>query len=155
MGKIKFGVSSDLADLIFRALFCLIFVGLGAEHLFSDALIQHLMPEWMPMKRAVSIACGLWLFGWGMMIFIGYKVHVAAYGLALFLVTVTVLVHMPGVMFRAPNIPEDCYWMWEILQRTNLVKNLCLLGVCFNLLHHELGKYSLESYLRTRSARRG
>lgn len=146
----KLTITPDLADFIFRLLFCLIFVGLGGEHIVSDALIQHLMPEWMPMKRAVSIACGLWLTTWGAFILLGWKVRLAAYGLAAFLVVVTLLVHMPGVMFRAPNIPEEHYWMWEILQRTNLVKNLCLLGVCFHLLHHDVGRYSLEHYLAER-----
>lgn len=36
--------------------------------------------------------------------------------------------------------------MWDILQRSNFVKNLCLLGVCSNLLHHEPGKLSLAAY---------
>ncbi|MFN8390923.1 MAG: DoxX family protein [Bdellovibrionota bacterium] len=140
-------ISSDAADLIFRALFCLIFVGLGGEHLFSDALIQHLMPEWMPLKRVVSIGCGVWLVGWGTLILMGWHLRWAAIGLGYFLIIVTAAVHIPGVLYRAPTIPESQYWMWEILQRSNLVKNLCLLGVCFHLLHHKVGKYSLEAYL--------
>ena len=48
-------ISADMADVLFRGLFCLIFVGLGAEHLFSDDLIRRLMPTWVPFERAVSI----------------------------------------------------------------------------------------------------
>lgn len=142
-------ISRDLADLVFRALFCSIFVGLGGEHLFSDGLISKLMPSWVPYPRTVSIACGLWLTTWGLLLLIGWRVKTAALALAAFLVVVTLAVHAPGVMFHSLEIPDEHYWLWEILQRSNLVKNLCLLGVCLQLLHHELGKYSLESYLRS------
>ncbi len=147
--KIK-EINPNIADLVFRGLFCLIFVGLGGEHIFNDDLILHLMPEWMPEQRIVSLLCGVWLMTWGTMILIGWKIRLAACGLAVFLVIVTAMVHVPGVMVHAPNIPNEYYWMWEILQRSNLVKNICLLGVCFHLLHHRMGKYSLEHYLENR-----
>jgi len=38
-------------------------------------------------------------------------------------------------------------WMWDILQRSNLAKNVCLLGVCIFLWHHTPGKWSAEAYL--------
>ncbi len=132
---------------MFRFLFCLIFVGLGGEHILDDTLIQRLMPEWVPYKRLVSFLCGLWLAGWGMLILIGWRVNWAAVALGAFLVTVTAAVHVPGLFIFPNSLPRDHYWMWDILQRTNLVKNLCLLGVCFHLLNHELGRYSLEHYL--------
>lgn len=143
-------IDEDVSDLVFRLLFCLIFVGLGLEHIFSDTLIQHLMPTWMPMKRLVSFSCGLWLVSFGSLILLGWKLRIAACGLAAFLVVVTLSVHIPGVMFQSASISPENYWMWEILQRTNLVKNLCLLGVCFQLLHHKVGKYSLEKWLESR-----
>lgn len=145
-------IDSDLADLLFRGLFCLIFIGLGGEHIFSDSLIQHLMPEWMPYQRLVSLLCGLWLVGWGSLILLGWRIRAAAYGLGLFLVVVTVVVHFPAVISEPASIPKEYHWLWQILQRSNLVKNLCLLGVCFHLLHHRVGKYSLESYLKNRRA---
>ena len=143
----KIEIDSDVSDLVFRSLFCLIFVGLGAEHIFSDTLIQHLMPEWIPFKRAASLACGVWLVIWGSLIFLGWHLRAAAIGLAAFLVVVTAAVHLPGVVMHPAGLAPENYWMWEILQRTNLVKNICLLGVCFQLLHHKPGKYSLEAYL--------
>ena len=139
-------VSKDLAEFIFRALFCLIFIGLGGEHLVSDELIQKLMPEWVPMKRTVSILCGLWLMLWGGLILIGYRLRLAAFCLGVFLVLVTCAVHIPGVIME-PKLAPEYQWMWTVLQRSNLVKNLCLLGVCFHLFYHETGKYSLEAYL--------
>ena len=141
-------MNRDLADLLFRSLFCLIFVGLGSEHLMSDDLIQMLMPTWVPFKRLVSIGCGVWLVGWGGLILVGWGLRWAALALGAFLAIVTIGVHVPGVLSSPPEIHPDCVWMWTILQRTNLVKNLCLLGVCFHLLYHEVGKYSLEHYLR-------
>lgn len=147
-------LSRDQADLIFRALFCSIFVGLGGEHLFHDELIRRLMPDWMPEQRLISALCGVWLITWGGMLLVGWQVKLAAKALALFLVVVTLVVHAPGVMIRSANIPEADYWMWEILQRSNLVKNLCLLGVCLQLHFHTLGKYSLEAYLAGRHAKK-
>ena len=149
--RARLKISTDLADFFFRGLFCLIFVGLGLEHIVSDELIQRLMPEWVPYKRLVSLVCGMWLFFWGTLILIGWRIRWAAIALGAFLVPVTIAVHLPGVIFDPPQIIPEYQWMWDILQRTNLVKNLCLLGVCFHLLHHDVGRYSLEGYLRERS----
>ena len=140
-------LSPDICDLVFRALFCLIFIGLGMEHLVSDQLLQHLMPAWVPEKRLISMACGLWLVGWGSLILLGWRVRMAAWALGAFLVGVTALVHLPGILAYSAQVPAECEWTWQILQRSNLVKNLCLLGVCFHLLHHQVGRYSLEHYL--------
>ena len=43
-GLLAMRISSDLSDLLFPALFCLIFIGLGGEHMVADELIQQLMP---------------------------------------------------------------------------------------------------------------
>ncbi len=143
-------IDEDVADLLFRALFCLIFIGLGSEHLFSDDLIRTLMPAWVPFPSLVSKLCGVWLVGWGCLILIGWHVRMAALGLGAFLVIVTPLVHLPGIFIVPQTIAPEYHWMWQILQRSNLVKNLCLLGVCFHLLYHEPGKYSVEAYLKRR-----
>ena len=82
---IKFKISYDISELIFRLLFSLIFLGLGAEHIFSDTLIQHLMPEWMPFPRIVSFMCGIWLFFWGSLVAIGFKIKYSAIALGGFL----------------------------------------------------------------------
>ncbi len=141
-------INADVADLMFRSLFCLIFVGLGGEHIVSDTLIQRLMPSWVMYPRAVSLLCGFWLLGWGTLIFLGWHIRWAAVALGSFLVVVTVVVHLPGVFHCPATIDPKNRWMWDILQRTNLVKNICLLGVCFHLLHHSVGKYSLEHWRR-------
>lgn len=145
-------MSKDFSDLIFRILFSLIFIGLGGEHLVSDELIQKLMPEWMPAPRLVSILCGLVLFLGGALIAIGYRIKFAAVLLGSFLILVTALVHAPGLQATTSPIacPQD-QWMWDTLQRSNFVKNLCLLGVCAMLPFYSTGRWSLEAMLRARS----
>lgn len=137
-------LNRDYADLLFRLLFSSIFMGLGAEHLFSDHLIQRLMPEWMPLPRFVSIFSGLVLISGGSLIVLGIYLRWAAVQLGIFLVLVTALVHGPALMQEAPTVhPEDA-WLWTVLQRSNYVKNLCLLGVCLMLYHYQPGRFSLQ-----------
>lgn len=143
-------INYDLSDLIFRAMFCLIFIGLGGEHIVSDQMIQHLMPTWVPYPRLVSLFCGFWLVFWGSFILVGWHIRYAAYNLGIFLILVTLLVHLPAIYSNPVGLPEQYHWLWQILQRSNLVKNLCLLGVCVHLMHHPLGRYSLEHYLRNK-----
>ena len=137
----------DLTEFLFRILFCIIFIGLGAEHLFEDELIRLLMPAWVPLPRLASIVCGLWLVFWGSFILLGWHLKWSAIALGCFVV-VTALVHAPVLFAHPPGLPETCTWMWDILQRSNFVKNLCLLGVCFHLLYHEPGKLSLAAHLK-------
>ena len=142
-------MSRDFADIVFRLLFSLIFIGLGGEHIVNDALIQKLMPAWMPLPRMVSISCGLILFGGGTMIALGYRLKIAAVVLGSFLVVVTALVHAPALQgIEAPISDPGDQWLWDTLQRSNFVKNLCLLGVCTMLPFYQPGRWSLESYLK-------
>ncbi|MDQ8204514.1 DoxX family protein [Pelagicoccus sp. SDUM812003] len=146
-------ISKNVSDLCFRLLFCLIFLGLGAEHLFSDELIQKLMPQWIPAPRLVSIFTGLVLFAGGAMIALGYRLKWAAFLLGSFLVFVSILVHAPAMASpeASPLNPEN-KWIWDTLQRSNFVKNLCLLGVCLMLPHYQLGDWSLEAWLKRKDA---
>ncbi|MBW2223174.1 MAG: hypothetical protein JRF54_02955 [Deltaproteobacteria bacterium] len=70
-------VNHDVSELMFRLLFSSIFVVLGAEHLFHDDLIQQLMPEWLPMKRAFSVASGVILLLGGASIALGVRVSLS------------------------------------------------------------------------------
>ena len=141
----------DLTELAFRGLFVLIFIGLGGEHVFHDQLIRLLMPDWVPYPRAASIAVGLWLLFWGGLVLLGWKIREAAIALGAFVIVVTIVVHLPAVFSYPPEIAPDDRWLRDILQRSNLVKNLCLLGVCFHLLYHQPGRYSLTAWLARRS----
>lgn len=148
---IRTALSEDFCELVFRLLFSSIFLVLGAEHLLNDGLIRSLMPEWLPAHRQLSIASGLLLIAGGGSIALGLRVHWAATGLAGFLVVVTALIHVPG-MFAAPDgLARDWTWLWDLYQRSNFIKNVCLLGVCFHFFYHEPGRYSLEQWLNQRA----
>lgn len=140
----------DRTDLVFRVLFSSIFLALGLEHLFHDQLIRQMMPDLLPFKRALSLLCGLWLLAGGGMLLTGWHTRRAAAMLGAFLVLVTVVIHLRGVMGLPEGLPADWGWLWEVYQRSNLVKNLCLLGVCFHLLNHEPGRFSLDHLFRGR-----
>ena len=100
-------LNEDVADLGFRALFCTIFLGLGMEHLFADDLIRLLMPDWIPMQRLVSVICGVILVFGGSLIFIGYRLRLAASVLAAFILIVTFVIHVPGVFMAPVSVPEE------------------------------------------------
>lgn len=146
----KIFINHDVSELLFRLLFSSIFVVLGAEHLFRDDLIQQLMPEWVPVKRASSAAIGLILLVGGASIALGVRVQEGAVVLGLFLIVVTLVIHVPG-MFQTPEfVATDQKWLWDLYQRSNFIKNVCLLGVCFHLLTHEPGPYTLAELWRHR-----
>ena len=144
----------DTSELMFRVLFSSIFVGLGGEHIVDDTLILHLMPDWVPLQRVVSVGAGLVLLTGGTMVLLGWRLVQAAWILGTFLVLVTLAVHVPAVLGvqAAPHMDLETAWMWPVLQRSNLVKNLCLLGVCILLGWHRPGRYSLDAWLGRASA---
>lgn len=144
----------DTSELMFRVLFSSIFLGLGGEHIVDDTLIQQLMPGWVPLRRLVSLGAGAVLVTGGTMVLLGWRLIQAAWILGTFLVLVTVAVHLPAVVgvAQAPDLAPDNAWLWPVLQRSNLVKNLCLLGVCILLGWHRPGRYSLDAWLAGRRA---
>ena len=151
MGEIM-KINYDVTDLLFRVFFSLIFLALGAEHIVDDALIQGMMPEWLPLKRLFSLGAGAVLLSGGFSVMLGFKPHLGASMLAVFLILVTVMIHLPALMNTPEGLPSDWAWLWEVYQRSNTVKNLCLFGVCLHLGNHETGKYCLDAYLAARKA---
>ena len=149
---IRRSIDPDVAELIFRLLFSSIFIVLGAEHIFRDELIQELMPAWIPFPRLVSIAAGALLLVGGASIALGFRMHWAAMSLGSFLIVVTVVVHIPGMLSHPPDITGEWRWLWDVYQRSNFIKNVCLLGVCFHFLYHEPGIHSLDRILAARDA---
>lgn len=142
-------------DLAFRLLFSFIFLALGGEHIVDDTLIQRLMPPWMPMPGVVSTGAGVVLLTGGVMVAIGWRLRAAAVLLGAFVVAVTVAVHLPAVVGLVPAPDGTTEWAWTILQRSNLAKNLCLLGVCVQLWWHVPGRFSLEGWGRAVDGRGG
>ncbi len=140
-------ISAATRDLLFRGLFSTIFVGLGFEHVLDDRLIRRLMPSWVDYPELCSFIAGVILLVGGLSILLGYKVRWGATVLGAFLIVVTVTVHLPGVFETPQDMTPEWAWLWTVFQRSNLVKNLCLLGVCIHLTQHEPGRYSVDSWL--------
>ncbi|MCH6256376.1 DoxX family protein [Puniceicoccaceae bacterium K14] len=145
-------INKDIIDILFRASFSFIFLGLGGEHILSDELIQKLMPTWIPFPGYVSILCGILLMIGGILIVIGYKIRLASLILGLFIVGVTAAVHAPALFATPDFIAPDNEWIWSILQRSNFAKNLCLLGVCLLLSQYKPGRYSVTRYLEKKKS---
>lgn len=150
----RWPLNRDQSELLFRLLFSSIFLGLGGEHIVDDTLIMELMPHWVPAPRLVSLATGLLLLTGGTLVLLGWQLVRAAWILGTFLVIVTLTVHLPAVFLPGPTADPDTAWMWPVLQRSNLVKNLCLLGVCVQLGWHKPGRYSLDTWLARRRRER-
>lgn len=143
----------DITDVVFRVLFSLIFIGLGGEHIFSNQLITKMMPEFIPLPicQFISVISGILLLSCGIMIAIGYQVRLAATLLGLFLILVNLTIHGPALLYVPETMSKEWEWLWQVYQRSNFVKNLCLFGVCLHLINHKLGKYSLSKFKQKES----
>lgn len=146
-------ISNDTRDLIFRGLFSSIFLGLGSEHLLDDRLIQHFMPSWVGYPMLASRLSGFVLLIGGLSILAGYRIQLGARLLGAFLFVVTLTVHVPGLFQVPPGIPADIAWLWAVFQRSNLVKNLCLFGVCVHLTTLSPGRFSVDGWRARRKLR--
>jgi uncharacterized membrane protein YphA (DoxX/SURF4 family) len=145
-------VSNDTRDLIFRGLFSSIFLGLGSEHLFDDRLIQHFMPTWVGYPMLASRSSGFLLLMGGLSILTGYRMQLGARVLGAFLLVVTLTVHLPGLFQIPAGIPAEAAWLWTVFQRSNLVKNLCLFGVCVHLTTLSPGRFSIDGWRARRAS---
>ncbi|MBF0237965.1 MAG: DoxX family protein [SAR324 cluster bacterium] len=144
---LKINLSYDVTDLLFRLLFSSIFIGLGMEHLFADARIQEMMPVWLFYKRPLSMLAGVILLSGGFSLVTGMYVRRGAMLLAIFLVVVTIVVHVPALFHVPRTLPDDWRWLWDVYQRSNVVKNMCLLGGCFHLINHQVGRYTVATFI--------
>jgi putative oxidoreductase len=145
-------VDQDARDLIFRGLFSTIFLGLGSEHLLDDRLIQHFMPAWVQYPILASRLSGVVLLVGGLSILTGYRMRLGARLLGAFLIVVTLAVHVPGCFHVPPDIGSDYAWLWIVFQRSNLVKNVCLFGVCVHLTTQAPGRFSVDGWRARRLA---
>ena len=106
------------------------------------------MPDWFIYKRVLSILAGLVLVCGGLAVVTAFHLRYAAMMLAGFLVTVTTLIHLPELSGTPSGLTEDWVWLWQVFQRSNFVKNLCLLGVCIHLMTYQPGCFTLQKILR-------
>ncbi len=148
-------VDRDTRDLIFRALFSTIFLGLGSEHLLDHHLNRHFMPSWVGYPTIASRLSAVVLLLGGISILVGYRMQLGARLLGAFVLVVTVTVHLPGLFKIPPDIPPDATWLWTAFQRSNLVKNLCLFGVCVHLTTLAPGRFSIDGWRAAKKAALG
>ena len=141
-------IDYDITDLVFRILFSLIFIGLGLEHLFDDDLIQNMMPDWFTYKRLLSFSAGIILLTGGLSVMVGYQTHLGATLLGIFIIAVTITIHGIALISYPSSLPDEWHWLWDVYQRSNFVKNLCLFGVCLHLINHDTGRFSIDSYIK-------
>ena len=73
--------------------------------------------------------------GWG-----GADLVRRATGLGAFAAVVTLAVHVPGGLARPVFVESEALWLWDILQRTNLVKKRLLVGGLFSLFTPSAGQ---------------
>ena len=144
-------IDYDITDLLFRLLFSTIFLGLGMEHIFSDHLIQNMMPDWFVYKRLLSITAGIILLAGGTAVMLGFKPQIGATVLGIFLIVVTMTIHAPALVNYPPSLPQDWHWLWDVYQRSNFIKNLCLFGVCLHLINHKPGRYCIDEIILKRN----
>ena len=105
-----------------------------------------MMPEFLPhyLCQILSILSGILLLSCGLLIAVGIQVRMAATLLGLFLIMVNLTIHGPALFYEPSDLDENWIWLWQVYQRSNFVKNLCLFGVCLHLINHKLGKYKLS-----------
>src|SRR5882724_5307413 len=144
-------VNDDTRDLIFRGLFSSIFLGLGSEHLLDERLLQHFMPAWVQYPMLASRVSGVVLLIGGLSILTGYRMRLGARLLGAFLLIVTLAVHVPGCFQVPPFISSEYAWLWCVFQRSNLVKNVCLFGVCVHLTTQAPGRFSIDGWRARRA----
>jgi len=144
--------AGEFALLVFRIFFSFIFILLGGEHLFRDALIQDMMPEWLGPKRFWSVVSGLMILAGGGMVAIGLLARVGGLMLVVFLIPVTAIVHASSISGFPPDLPERWHWLWNVYHQGSLVKNLSLLGGSVFFAFHGAGRLSIDAWLRGRRA---
>ena len=140
----------EMATLIFRIFFSLIFILLGGEHLFRDNLIQQMIPHWMGSPRVWSVLTGLMILAGGGSILFGAFTRLGAWMLITFLVPVTLLVHVTSIGHYPDGLDERFRWLWDVYHQGSLVKNLSLIGGAIYFAFHGAGKFSVDRWLEGR-----
>ncbi|MGD0883256.1 MAG: DoxX family protein [Thermodesulfovibrionales bacterium] len=120
--------------LLGRILYAAIFVTAAPNH-FTSGAIAYAAGHGVPLASvAVPISGVLALVG-GLSILTGYKAKYGAWLLVLFLVPVTVMMHN----FWAITDP-----MGAMIQKTNFMKNLSMMGAALLIAHFGSGPLSID-----------
>lgn len=121
---------------LFRLMLSLIFIVAGGNHLLNTTAIVHKLQQ-APMAQFLAIPAselliqiaGLFLFLGGLALTLGFKTRLAALGLMLLLVPITLLVQIGSVQTLGP-----------------LFKNIAIAGGLLYFMVHGGMAYSLDTY---------
>ncbi|MBO6573920.1 MAG: DoxX family membrane protein [Rhodothermales bacterium] len=81
--------------VIGRVLFSVPFILMGLNHLVNAYLLTNAVPSFLPAEMLVVRATGILLLLGGLAILAGYRAHLAALILGIFLMMTALLVHLP------------------------------------------------------------
>lgn len=141
-------MNKNLTDVIGRLFFGILFLFTGFDFLASGGSHLDLLPWWFPIPNiTVAIYGIIFIFG-GMLFLAGIWLQIASVILGFMLVFNIAGIHIPGFIEVPVSIRVESEWLWMLLLKNNLIKDLSLLGACISYFNHQLGSYSLEEYLR-------
>lgn len=109
-----------LTTVVARVLFGLPFVVFGLNHFMKMGDMANYVPGWLPAAKFWVVLTGLVLIGGGVTLAINKFAQWGAFGLAGFLLVVTLTVHIPGMGAADPMMAQ--------MNMIAVLKNTALLG---------------------------
>lgn len=125
----------NLLVLTGRILYSLIFIISGFGHLVSGSN-AHAEENGVPMAAFLVPASGFLAMVSGLSILIGYKTKLGAFGILLFLIPVTLMMHN--------------FWTIEdpiqhMMQKIMFMKNVTMMGAALLIMHFGAGPMSIDN----------
>lgn len=121
--------------LLGRILFAFIFIKAGLGH-FSQGPISYAASHGVPMANILVPISGVLALAGGLSILLGFRARIGAWLIALFLIPVTFMMHD----FWNVTDPQAA-----MMQQTNFIKNLALLGGAFIIAYFGSGAWSVDA----------
>ncbi len=117
---------ADIWLLIGRLIFGFIFIMFGLNHLMQlEGLTQYAKAKGVPSTKVIVALTGIQLLFGGLTILLGIYPEIGALAIIVFLIPTTFIMHN----FWALNDPQ-----MKMIEMTNFMKNMGLLGACFMFL---------------------
>lgn len=127
-----------------RILFTAIFIASSLNH-FSQPMIAAAAAQGVPMAEIAVPASGVLELAAGLSVLLGYRARLGAWGLVVFLLPVTLMMHA----FWAATAEEAAS------QLIHFMKNLSLIGAALLVTQFGSGPMSLDSRLKVRNSPAG
>lgn len=141
-------MNKNLTDIVGRLFFGLLFLFTGFDFLASGDYHLDLLPWWFPIPSFTIGIYGIIFMLGGLLFLAGIWLQIATVILGFMLAFNIAGIHIPGFIEVPVTIRAESEWLWMLLLKNNLIKDLSLLGACISYFNHQLGNYSLEEYLR-------